>query len=153
MTIRRRLLGLPKTCRVSSLHEFEVFHFTWIIFLLTPLRLTESDAELNALQAMVDNAVSLFYASESSSANCTPQMLEEPISGDYSWKHAVVCKSNSGHLEVPIPQSRLGCSGWGLHGDLHWRRGFEAGWGLCCDSRTSCQYVRSRHVLRVNVIL
>jgi hypothetical protein len=34
---------------------------------LTPLRLAESDAELNALKAMVDNAVAFFYPGESSS--------------------------------------------------------------------------------------
>jgi hypothetical protein len=36
-------------------------------FLLSPLRLAESDAELNALKAMVNNAVAFFYPGESSS--------------------------------------------------------------------------------------
>jgi hypothetical protein len=34
----------------------------------TPLGLTESDAELNALKAMVGNAVAFFYSGESSRA-------------------------------------------------------------------------------------
>jgi hypothetical protein len=35
-------------------------------FLLSPLQLAESDVELNALKAMVNNAVAFFYSGESS---------------------------------------------------------------------------------------
>jgi hypothetical protein len=40
--------------------------------LLTPLRLTETDAELNALKAMVENVVVFFYPNGSSSASLAP---------------------------------------------------------------------------------
>jgi hypothetical protein len=40
--------------------------------LLTPLRLTETDAELNALKAMVENVVVFFYPNDSSSASRAP---------------------------------------------------------------------------------
>jgi hypothetical protein len=69
-------LSLPKSWRVSFLLEFEVFHYPWITFLVTPLRLAKLDAELNALKAMVDNAMSYFYPSKSSFAIRTPQMLD-----------------------------------------------------------------------------
>jgi hypothetical protein len=39
---------------------------------LTPLRLAESDAELNALKAMVKNVVAFFYPGESASEVCAP---------------------------------------------------------------------------------
>jgi hypothetical protein len=42
---------------------------------LTLLRLAETDDELNALKAMVDNAIAFFYSGESSRA-CAPQMLD-----------------------------------------------------------------------------
>jgi hypothetical protein len=45
-------------------------------FLTDPLRLIESDAELNALKVMVDNAVVFFYPGESSCEARTPQMLD-----------------------------------------------------------------------------
>jgi hypothetical protein len=45
-------------------------------FLLSPLRLAESDAELNALKAMVNNAVAFFYLDKSSSNTHAPQMLD-----------------------------------------------------------------------------
>jgi hypothetical protein len=44
-------------------------------FCLTPLRLTESDNELNALKMMVGNAMTFFYLGESSS-EAPPQMLD-----------------------------------------------------------------------------
>jgi hypothetical protein len=44
--------------------------------LLTSLRLTETDAELNALKAMVENAVAFFYPGFSSTAPQAPQMLD-----------------------------------------------------------------------------
>jgi hypothetical protein len=40
------------------------------------LRLVESDAKLNALNAMVDNAIAFFYPGESSSEACTLYMLD-----------------------------------------------------------------------------
>jgi hypothetical protein len=45
-------------------------------FLLSPLRLAESDAELNALKAMVNSAVAFFYLDKSSSNTHAPQMLD-----------------------------------------------------------------------------
>jgi hypothetical protein len=45
-------------------------------FLLSPLRLAESDAELKALKAMVNNVVSFFYPSEYSSNIRAPWMLD-----------------------------------------------------------------------------
>jgi hypothetical protein len=45
-------------------------------FLLSPLRLAESDAELNALKAMVNNTVAFFYLDKSSSNTHAPQMLD-----------------------------------------------------------------------------
>jgi hypothetical protein len=45
-------------------------------FLLSLLRLAESDAKLNALKAMVNNAVAFFYLSGSSSNVRAPQMLD-----------------------------------------------------------------------------
>jgi hypothetical protein len=44
--------------------------------LLTPLRLTESNAKLNALKAMVNNAVAFFYPGDSSFDAHAPQMLD-----------------------------------------------------------------------------
>jgi uncharacterized membrane protein YkgB len=49
-------------------------------FLLSPLRLVELDAELNALKAMVNNAIAFFYPGESSSNTLAPQMLDNPQS-------------------------------------------------------------------------
>jgi hypothetical protein len=46
------------------------------LFLLSSLRLAESDAELNALKAMVNNVVAFFYPGESSSNARAPQMLD-----------------------------------------------------------------------------
>jgi hypothetical protein len=45
-------------------------------FLLSPLQLVESDIELNALKAMVNNAVAFFYLGESSSNVHAPQILD-----------------------------------------------------------------------------
>jgi hypothetical protein len=52
-----------------------VSHYPWITLLLTPLQLVESDAELNALNAMVDNVVAYFYPGGFSNV-CAPQMLD-----------------------------------------------------------------------------
>jgi hypothetical protein len=43
---------------------------------LTPLRLTESDAELNALKAMVDDVVAFFYPRGVLFRDPMPQMLD-----------------------------------------------------------------------------
>jgi hypothetical protein len=53
-----------------------MLNYPLTFLLLTPLRLTESDAELNALKAMVDNAVAFFYTGESSSEARSLQMLD-----------------------------------------------------------------------------
>jgi hypothetical protein len=52
-----------------------VSHYPWITLLLTPLQLVESDAELNALNAMVDNVVAYFYPGGLSNVRA-PQMLD-----------------------------------------------------------------------------
>jgi hypothetical protein len=44
--------------------------------LLSPLRLTESNAKLNALKAMVNNVVAFFYPGDSSFDAHAPQMLD-----------------------------------------------------------------------------
>jgi hypothetical protein len=44
--------------------------------LLMPLRITESDAKLNTLKMMVENAVSFSYPNDSSSATHAPQLLD-----------------------------------------------------------------------------
>jgi hypothetical protein len=84
------------------------------MFLMTPLQLAESDAELNALKVMVDNVVAFFYPSESSSEVCAPpdaRQTADEISGDYSHQYETVGESNPRDPKVPIPLSRLGCSG------------------------------------------
>jgi hypothetical protein len=40
---------------------------------MTLLRLTESNAELNALKEMVENVIAFFYLGESASKVCTPR--------------------------------------------------------------------------------
>jgi hypothetical protein len=45
-------------------------------FLMFPLRLIESDAELNVLKAVVNNVVAFFYPGESSFYARGPQMLD-----------------------------------------------------------------------------
>jgi hypothetical protein len=45
-------------------------------FSLSPFRLTESDAELKTLKAMVNNVVAFFYSGQSSSNARAPQMLD-----------------------------------------------------------------------------
>jgi hypothetical protein len=44
--------------------------------LLTLLRLAESDVELNALKALVENVVPFFYPGDSSTAARAPQILD-----------------------------------------------------------------------------
>jgi hypothetical protein len=51
----------------------------FLLSLLIPLQLTETDAELNALYAMVENTVSFFYPSDSSTTSRAPQMLDSPL--------------------------------------------------------------------------
>jgi hypothetical protein len=46
-----------------------------IYILLTPIRITESDAELNTLKVMVKKAVSFFYPKDPSSDAQTPQLI------------------------------------------------------------------------------
>jgi hypothetical protein len=43
---------------------------------LTPLQLTETEAELKALNAMVENAVAFFYPDDPASAARAPQLLD-----------------------------------------------------------------------------
>jgi hypothetical protein len=46
-----------------------------VYFLTNPLRLAESDADLNALNVMLENAIAFFYPGESSTRKHAPQML------------------------------------------------------------------------------
>jgi hypothetical protein len=46
-----------------------------IYILLTPIRITESDAELNTLKVMVKKVVSFFYPKDPSSDAGTPQLI------------------------------------------------------------------------------
>jgi hypothetical protein len=46
-----------------------------IYILLTPIRITESDVELNTLKVMVKKAVSFFYPKDPSSDAQTPQLI------------------------------------------------------------------------------
>jgi hypothetical protein len=50
-----------------------MLHYPLIFFQLTLLQLAESDAKLNALKAMVDNAVAFFYTGKSSSKRAPPR--------------------------------------------------------------------------------
>jgi hypothetical protein len=43
-----------------------MLNVVFLVSLLTLLRLAESNAEVNALKAMVENAVAFFYTSDSS---------------------------------------------------------------------------------------
>jgi hypothetical protein len=54
---------LPKSCILLNL-------------LLTPLQLTEFDAQFNALKAMVENAVAFFYPNNHSTIALAPQLLD-----------------------------------------------------------------------------
>jgi hypothetical protein len=48
-----------------------------VIFLLSiPLRVTEIDAEFNALKVMVENTVAFFYLGDSSTVDWAPQVLD-----------------------------------------------------------------------------
>jgi hypothetical protein len=47
-----------------------------LLLILTPLWLVESDVELDALKAMVENAVALFYPDDPSTSPRAPQLLD-----------------------------------------------------------------------------
>jgi septal ring factor EnvC (AmiA/AmiB activator) len=49
---------------------------TFLIILVIPLRLAQTEAELNALKAMVENAVSFFYPNDTSLAARAPLLLD-----------------------------------------------------------------------------
>jgi hypothetical protein len=67
---------LSKKLESKSFGLIRIVYHSWTIFWLTPLWLAESNAELNALKAMVDHVVAFFYLGESSSKARTPQMLD-----------------------------------------------------------------------------
>jgi hypothetical protein len=54
--------------KIPFLLSPELCIFLNVILLLTPLRLVESDVELNTLKAMVENVVAFFYTNNPSSA-------------------------------------------------------------------------------------
>jgi hypothetical protein len=71
-------------------------------FLTDPARLAESNAELNALKVIVDNAVAFFYPGESSRA-CASQILDNmPIR---SWEIILTNMSQSTSLTLRIMKS------------------------------------------------
>jgi hypothetical protein len=101
--LRARELCLESTSRSNDNYQKEVAHLTkklesksliWVLkhllssdfFSLFPLWLTESDVKLNALKAMVNNAVVFFYPGESSSKARAPQMLDSLS----SWSREVI---------------------------------------------------------------
>jgi hypothetical protein len=67
---------LTKKLESKSFGHIRAFYYLETIFWLTPLRLVESDTELNTLKAMVDNVIAFFYLGESSSEARTPHMLD-----------------------------------------------------------------------------
>jgi hypothetical protein len=79
-------------------------------FLLSPLRLTESDAKLNVQKAMVNNVVAFFYPGESSSNARAPQMLDSMPSRSQEIILANMRQSASltlGILKSLYPQANL----------------------------------------------
>jgi hypothetical protein len=75
VTTKRKLPISQKSWRVSLLTELK-HPLSLDFFLLFPLQLTESDAELNTLREMVNNALAFFYPGESSSIARAPLMLD-----------------------------------------------------------------------------
>jgi hypothetical protein len=86
-------------------------------FLLSPLRLPESDAELNSLKAMVNNAVAFFYPGESSSKVRPPQMLDSLPTQSREIILANMQQSTSltlGILKSLYPRANLDAAGEGF---------------------------------------
>jgi hypothetical protein len=86
-------------------------------FLLSPLRLPESDAELNSLKAMVNNAVAFFYPGESSSKVRPPQMLDSLPTRSREIILANMQQSTSltlGILKSLYPRANLDAAGEGF---------------------------------------
>jgi hypothetical protein len=111
------MLNWLENQKVSSLGRFRTFYHSWDIFWLTSLQLAESDAELNALKVMVDNAISFFYPSESSSGSRAPQMLDSLLTG--SWEIILINMKQSASLTLGIlkflyPQADLDAAGEGF---------------------------------------
>jgi hypothetical protein len=152
MTIRSKMLRWPRNWKVSPLVMLRTFYHSWTIFWLTPLQLTESDADLNTLKVMVDNAVAFFYPGESSFGVCAPQMLDSLLTRSREIILANMRQSVS--LTLRILKSRYTEPTWtqwrGLRGDLQWWRSLKAHRGHCCNGGIGCWYVRSRHVPRVD---
>jgi hypothetical protein len=73
------------------------------IFMSNPLQLAESDAELNALKAMVENVIAFFYPGKSSSATWAPQMLDSLPSR--SWEIILANMKQSVSLTLGILKS------------------------------------------------
>jgi threonine synthase len=63
-------------------------------------RLAESDAELNALKAMVENADAFFYPNDSSTTVRAPQMLDSLPTQSREIIHANMKQSASLNLEI-----------------------------------------------------
>jgi hypothetical protein len=70
---KKKNAQLAKTLESKSLGRVRTFYHSWTIFWLTSLWLAESDVELNALKAMVNNVVAFFYPGESSSGVRAPR--------------------------------------------------------------------------------
>jgi hypothetical protein len=92
---------------------FKALSPSWNICRLTSLRLAESDVELNALKALVENAIAFFYPGESSAGMHAPQMLDSLPTR--SWEIILtnmrLSTSLTRYFEVPIPPGRLGHGG------------------------------------------
>jgi hypothetical protein len=86
-------------------------------FLTIPLQLIESDAKLNAMKAMVENAINFFYLGESSTGTCAPHMLDSLPSR--SWEIILTNKKQLTSLTLGIlmslyPQADLDAAGEGF---------------------------------------
>jgi hypothetical protein len=71
--------------------------------LLTPLRLLEIDAKINALKAMVENAVAFFYPNDPSPTARAPQLLDGLPTR--SWEVILANKRQSASLTLRILKS------------------------------------------------
>jgi hypothetical protein len=93
-----------------------MLNYPLTFLLLTLLRLIESDAEPNALKAMVDNAIAFFYLDESSSEARPPDARQSAIkvSGDYSRQYETAASLPLGIFKSLYPWANLDTTGEGF---------------------------------------
>jgi hypothetical protein len=89
----------------------------FLLSLLTPLWLTEINAELNTLKAMVENVVAFFYLGDSSTAVRAPQMLDNLPT--WSWEVILANMKQMNSLTLRIlkslyPRADLDATGEGF---------------------------------------